>query len=255
VETEVDCTTCRGRLSALLDAELEGLDAQAVRDHVRGCAGCRQQLDALRALQFQVRAHPLPLPDLAPLAAQVRAALPARPTGTPRRCWPRWLVSAWPVLACGVTCAALAGAAAVLILRPSAEDVLGDLAVSAYLRAQHLDTAEGLVSSDPAQASVWLERHLGHAVRVPDLQAHGFALEGVRVDFLYHQPVAALAYRAGGQVVQVFLWPRGSEPALHGALSDEGLQIRFWSWRGEHRCAISAMDAGTLQRFVAGFDA
>lgn len=239
----------------MLDAELEGLDAQAVRAHVRGCAGCRQHLDALRALQHQVRAHPLPLPDLAPLAAQVRAALPALPAATPRRFWPRWIVGAWPVLVSGTACAVLAGAATMLILRPSAQEVLGDLAVSAYLRATHLGTGEGLALSDPVQASAWLGRRLGHPVRVPNLQAHGFVLEGARVDFLYRQPVAVLAYRAGEGVVHVFLWPQGSEPALHAALSDEGLQMRFWSRRGEHRCAISALDAGTLQRFVEGFDA
>jgi hypothetical protein len=45
-------------LSALLDGELDPVEARAIRDHLAGCAACADELDGVRAVRAAVRGLP-----------------------------------------------------------------------------------------------------------------------------------------------------------------------------------------------------
>jgi anti-sigma factor RsiW len=252
----MDCLRCRTLLSPLMDGELPADQAAAVQAHLQHCAACAAGLSVLQALQAGLRAHPPVPPDLAPLAARVRAGLPQRPAARPAAAsrGPLWL---WPALGTGLVAALAASALTLLLAHPGPEEGLEDVASASYLRATRLTPAhlQGLASTDPAQVQAWLQGHMGQAVPVPAVAPPGFALAGARVDYLYRQSVAALVYQQGPHRVEVYLWPQGQEPALRAAADEDALRIRFWSRGGLHRCAITDLDAAALARFVAGFSA
>lgn len=85
-------------LSAWVDGELEsGRDAE-LRDHVAGCAVCRARVEALRRVDLQLAAMPLPaVPDdlrerlARRLETPATSTLPSRRAPPPRR---RWLTPA-----------------------------------------------------------------------------------------------------------------------------------------------------------------
>lgn len=253
---DMDCLHCRPLLSPLLDGELPAAQAAAVHAHLQQCDSCRAGLSVLQALQAGLRAHPPALPDLAPLAARVRAGLPAKPSA-PAPARPRGPLWLWPALGTGLVAALAASALTLLLAHPEAEAGLEDVASASFLRATRLSPGQrqGLASADPRQVQAWLHQQLGRAVPVPAVAPPGFTLGGARVDYLYRQTVATLVYQQGTQQVEVYLWPQGQEPALQASADEDGLRIRFWSRGGLHRCAITALDAATLARFVAAFSA
>ena len=92
------------QMSALLDGQLEGDEARAVRAHVDTCAVCGAQLQQLRATVSMLRA--------VPAAAPSRSFRVPRVAPSPRRFFrlPSWLFAAPSALR------AFAGAAAAVML-------------------------------------------------------------------------------------------------------------------------------------------
>jgi anti-sigma factor RsiW len=83
--------------------------------------------------------------------------------------------------------------------------------VQAHLRSQ---LANHLLDVRAAGHSVkpWLAGKLDFPLKVDDLSGRGFILEGGRIDRVNGRTVAALVYRRGPHVVNVFLWPAQREP-------------------------------------------
>ncbi|HYT13007.1 MAG TPA: zf-HC2 domain-containing protein [Candidatus Nitrosopolaris sp.] len=82
------CARARVLLEAYVDGDLELSDAngaQAVRDHLVGCADCRRQHDQAISLPFRMRALRSPAPPASLIASVMRSIAPA-PT-TSRSAW------------------------------------------------------------------------------------------------------------------------------------------------------------------------
>jgi hypothetical protein len=86
--TALACARVRVLLEAYVDGDLELSDAnsaQAVRDHLVGCADCRRQHDQAVSLPFRMRALRSPDPPESLIASVVSSIAPA-PT-TSRSAW------------------------------------------------------------------------------------------------------------------------------------------------------------------------
>ena len=72
----MDCAACREAISARLDDEPLGVDANLVERHLAGCAACRAHLEAAGGLQHRLRSRPAePAPDLTgPILARIGEA-------------------------------------------------------------------------------------------------------------------------------------------------------------------------------------
>src|SRR3569623_3135730 len=78
-------TACPDRimlLHALLDDELDAVNAAACEAHVRGCAGCTAEMARLRALRAMLEDPVLRYAAPASLRARVDAAIPANDAAT-----------------------------------------------------------------------------------------------------------------------------------------------------------------------------
>ena len=66
-----------------------------------------------------------------------------------------------------------------------------------------------------------------------DLAAEGFALTGGRLDYLDGRTVAALVYRSGPHVINVFVWPMAdAKPQAPAFSTRQGYQLAHWTQGG-----------------------
>lgn len=54
----MNCRTCRQKLSPYLEKDLPSADQAAVKSHLSGCSGCRQEMEALRQRAGHLKAAP-----------------------------------------------------------------------------------------------------------------------------------------------------------------------------------------------------
>ncbi|MGZ6125144.1 MAG: anti-sigma factor family protein [Myxococcales bacterium] len=183
--------TC-AEVTPLLELELDGeLDARSVlevREHASRCPACGRQAASLRALSEAARAH-LTSYDPPP-GLERRLLRPLRPHRS-RLAW------AAPALAATV-------ALAVFVAMPG-RDGLVDEAVAAHARSLQLDHAIDVATSDQHTVKPWFEGKVGFAVPVRDYPAEGLVLAGGRLDYLDGRPAAAIVYRRGKHVLNLFV--------------------------------------------------
>jgi len=163
-----------------------------VREHVARCPSCARQASSLRALSEAARKH-LAYYEL-PEGLEQRVLRPLRP----RRSLARW---AAPALAA-------AAAAAILVVLPRSDTLL-DEAVAAHARSLQLDHAIDVVSTDQHTVKPWFEGKVGFAVPAQDYAAEGYTLAGGRLDYLDGRPAAAIVYRHGKHLVNLFVLDDG----------------------------------------------
>jgi anti-sigma factor RsiW len=207
--------TC-AEAAPLVELELDGeLDARSVlelREHVARCPTCTRQAAALRALSEAAHAH---LRRFEPPPGFEDRLL--------RRIRPRKSRRAWAGAALG-----LAAAAAVVLVVLPGRDALVEEAVGAHARSLQLDHAMDVATSDQHTVKPWFEGKVGFAVPVRDYATEGFALTGGRLDYLEGRPAAAIVYRHGKHVLNLFvLDAQGARD-----VSPRGESVRgFSSWR------------------------
>ena len=207
--------TC-AEITPLLELELDGeLDARSVlevREHVARCAACSRRAASLRALSEAARAH-LTSYQLPP-GLQRRLLAPIRPRRSP-------LAWAAPALAAAV-------AVGVFAAFPR-HDALVDEAVAAHARSLQLDHAIDVVSTDQHTVKPWFEGKVGFAVPVRDYPAEGFTLAGGRLEYLDGRPAAAVVYRKGKHLLNLFVvdapGSRDAPPAR-----DDARGFTCWRW-------------------------
>src|SRR3569833_4092144 len=96
--------------------------------------------------------------------------------------------------------------------------------------AQHLND---VLSTDRHTVNPWFAGKLDFSPPVPDLSSEGFELVGGRLDYLRHEPVAAVIYRKHGHIINVLSSPAGRE--LEGLPHIErlrGYSLRAWRLAG-----------------------
>ena len=236
-------------LHALLDGELDAVNAATFEAHLKTCPGCAAALGELQALRERITAPELRTPAPKPLRARIGSMLDAE-TERPRRGVPAAVP--WS-LAGGF--AALAASLAVMTSLPSTT-VLADQLVADHVRstlASHLVDVE---TSDRHTVKPWFNGRIDFAPPVVDLAPQGFPLVGGRVDYLEGQVVAALVYRRNKHVINLFVRPQPKGlrlPAVGGG--HDGYQLVRWTEGGLEFWAVSDVEHSDLEAFRQDFAA
>ncbi len=236
------CDEARPLLDAYFDSELDLTASLAVERHTAECVACAQTLSDLQELRAKLSAeawNAFDDADLRPLRASIRRA-----TGTQRRVVAGWVVAA---LAAALTVAAIVPWT--LHRGPNLERELVDSHVRS-LMAEHL---VDVPSSNRHTVKPWFQGKIDFAPDVPDLSAQGFELAGGRLDVLDGKQAAALVYRHGGHVLN--LWTvRTSGADLSPAYSVlDGYRVAHWKTNGLERWAVSDMSEEDARAFVDAF--
>jgi anti-sigma factor RsiW len=236
-------------LEALLDGELDAVHAAEVEAHVAGCAGCRAALDDLAAMRLMLRTpgvrEPAPERLKTRIAAGVTPAQPAanddRPVSALRRRAP---VAAFG----GVVGVAACFALALIVMPMLSSGALEDELVAGHVRSLQASHLIDVATSDQHVVKPWFDGKLDFAPPVIDLAQQGFPIVGGRLDYVDHRAVAAVVYKRGRHLINLFIWP-GSKPPAVGRHTRDGYTLLDWSQGGMTYWAVSDVNPNDLTLF------
>ena len=233
-------------LHGLIDGELDAANALAIEAHVKACPGCAAELERLQALGRLVRAPGMAHAAPAGLADRIEASIAESSRPAPRMRLGR--AAPWGLSA------ALAASLALVMIAPGAHERGIEAEVAAgqarSLQANHLlDVA----SSDPHTVQAWFGGKLPFSTPVSDLERQGFTLAGGRLDYLHQRPVAAVVYRRGPHVINLYVWKSRPGERLSSHASLGGYNIAYWTQGGLEFWAVSDLAEGELETFGARF--
>jgi len=107
-------------------------------------------------------------------------------------------------------------------------------------------------SSDKHTVKPWFAGKLDFSPPVVELKDHDFPLIGGRLDYAGNRPVAALAYRRGGHVINLFVSPSTSNADVAETFaSRQGYNVLFWTRAGMSFWAVSDLNATELRQFAS----
>ena len=245
----MNCTDARNLVHAYLDGELDLMRQMEIDDHLRQCQACPPIYDSQRALQSALKEDGLYFTAPPRLQRQVRASI--RAAAAPAR-WRSWGLSAQSI---GVATAAaiiiLAVAMGPMLSRRSHGDQIAQEVVSAHIRSLMVNHLTDVPSSDQHTVKPWFAGKLDFSPAVIDLQADGFSLVGGRLDYVENRPVAALAYRRGAHVINLFVWPSASSGDTSETLDTrQGYNVVSWTSDHANSWAVSDLNPTELRQFA-----
>jgi anti-sigma factor RsiW len=258
------CPDWRERLQGLIDGELDAAHASEVEAHLDGCGPCSDAHAGALALRAALRGEGarVAAPDrlTVKLEAAVRAATVPSPAGAaPERPRPErahWGLGHGGVLAgvrwgfggAGVALAACAILA--LMIAPALQTAqLEQELVAGHVRSQQVGHLIDVVTSDQHVVKPWFGGKLDFSPPVVDLADQGFPIVGGRLDYIGKRTVAAIVYRRGRHVINLFVWPAGHNLGPAEARPGDGYTLLHWTRGGMTFWAVSDVNEKDLQAF------
>ena len=238
------------RVQAYFDGEVDAVSALEVERHVERCPECRSLLGHLADTRARIRSE-LEFPTApAALRASIGRLLDQETRGAAREAAPRrwrpWRTSPlWLGSFSGVGAALAAGIALFFLLPAAGTPVLDEL-VSAHVRSLMPQHLTDVVSTDRHTVKPWFAGHADVSPVVVDFADQGYPLVGGRADYFERQRVAAVVYRHGAHVINVFAWVAGSQ-ALPEYTTRSGYHIACWKLGNLQYCAVSDTGWDELQ--------
>ena len=236
------------RLHAFVDDELDLDGRLRVEARMGDDPVTRAQVTELRQWKRVVRdgATYHAAPD------DLRSALRARFAPRPRaRTWSAWR----PAFALVATIAVVALGMRFVVLPARDAGSLADEVVASHVRSTLGEHLIDVASSDHHVVKPWLSSKLDYSPPVGDAKVGTATFVGARLDYVGGRPVAALVYREGPHVAEVYVWPDGASDRPPTYLDDRGFRIAHWTRGGMAYWAISDVDPQRFASFVRAVDA
>jgi anti-sigma factor RsiW len=251
----MNCSDARNQLSGYVDGELTAAQVSHLDAHVSGCSACQRARTVQSFVHSELRRELVRHKAPAALHRRVRAALQGQSVA-PRGSW--WRRLSWVALtpALGMALAAAVTAnVAIFAALPSKEDRLADEVLTSHVRALVASHVIDVASSDQHTVKPWYSGKLDFSPPVADFARDGFKLVGGRLDYVDGRTVAALVYRYGGHMVDVFVWPapdaaseRSSRLARRGYNLVHGSRAGMSYWIASD---LGAPQLGRLEELIA----
>ncbi|HEX4784436.1 MAG TPA: zf-HC2 domain-containing protein [Candidatus Sulfotelmatobacter sp.] len=223
------CEQWRGQLDLYADGELKSEQAQAVREHLRGCSDCAadalERVQLKRSVQMAGKRY-VPSAKLRQRISKSVAAKPRRESG-----W-LWKILVLPALSLVI----LSLAVNLYVSHESARrqrvySELADLHVATLASATPVD----VLSTDRHTVKPWFQGKIPFTFNLPELQGSEFTLLGGRVTYLAQTPGAHLIYQLRKHEISVFIFQdRGEETASlpSGPLHTQSFNVENWTQNG-----------------------
>jgi anti-sigma factor RsiW len=163
----------------------------------------------------------------------------------------------WLPLATSFACGALVAVSVVVYRADSRGDAdVQQQMVAAHVRSLLADHLMDVASTDQHTVKPWFTGKLDFAPPVADLAAAGFPLVGGRLDYVNDRTVAALVYRRGSHVINVFAMPaRDGRTVAPELAMRQGFLLAQWQAGGMRFWAVSDIAREEMDRFVTAAQA
>jgi anti-sigma factor RsiW len=247
------CEEAKPLLHALLDSELDAVRTREVEAHIAGCASCAAELAQYSELRIAMRRPSLRMAAPEALRSRIEAAIPASAV---RPVAPRTRRALLQGFAFGAALSVVAATGVVVMVMRTGDDerLLGD-AVSAHLRSLKADRLTDVPSSDQQAVKPWFNGRVAAVPPVIDLAAQGYSLVGGRLDYLDGKAVAAVVYKRGAHVINLFVAAAANQDHTAArAETVQGLNTQRWNDRGFRFIAISDLGEDELREFHTRFE-
>ena len=253
----MNCEEVAILVHAHADGELDLAHALEVDRHLAECTTCAHRAEQLAALRAAIGGANLRFMAPRQLHERIRVALPATVEQTPIVPQFRWRYFA--------TAAALAAAVLLMGLpwvttrwQPTTSDRFAQEAVSNHVRSLLADHLLDMASEDKHTVKPWFAGRIDFAPQVVDLKDRNFPLAGGRLDVLEGRPVAALVYRHGKHVINLFVRPPAQAATgpttvakqLRGT-TYQGFHVFNWTEGGLEYIAVSDLNSVELREFAS----
>jgi anti-sigma factor RsiW len=216
-------------LEAYVDGELDLVRSVEMERHLADCEVCSAALRTHRALRSALMDASLYYEAPKGLVSRVRTAVRKSSKDSKRGALAGWR---WRAVAASLpVIVALAWALVAIPRAPSDDELVNQEVVSAHVRSLMAEHLTDVASSDRHTVKPWFNGKLDFSPEVKDLAGDGYPLVGGRLDYIGGRGVAALVYRRGNHLINVFIWP---EPEARGGGDGES-SIRGYNvirWRG-----------------------
>jgi anti-sigma factor RsiW len=240
------CDEMRLLMQADVDGELQPAEAARIGAHMEHCPDCVEAQTQLLALSARLQSDAPRYPASDRLRAAVTASIAA---ATPLAPSIRRRISFAPGMSFGGGFA-LAACLALFLLLPRG-DGLPDAVVAAHIRALQPGHLMDVVSTDQHTVKPWFDGRLPFAPPVKDLANVGYPLAGGRMDYLSGQTAAALVYRHGQHLIDLFAWPSADAMDRIPASGErDGYNFLRWRQDGMTFWAVSDLNPQELAAFV-----
>jgi anti-sigma factor RsiW len=242
-------------LHGMLDDELDAANVMLFEEHLKGCSLCRDEYARQKAIRDSLRAPDVAykapaslrdrldalIPDEAPVASARQNVKPLRSLRS------RWWVG-------GASLALAAGLALFIALPQTQNDSLQQQLVDSHVRSMLADHLIDVVSSDHHTVKPWFNGKVPVAPEAVNLASAGFPLAGGRLDYVNRRTVAAVVYRHGGHVVNLYVWPSPNDKDAATQISSrQGYNLLHWVQAGTTFWVVSDAAVPELQEFVSDY--
>jgi anti-sigma factor RsiW len=242
----LSCDETRDLIHAYADGELDLVKSVDVEKHLQHCNTCSGNYLSIRSVQSAAGQSSVRFEPPADLEKRVRSKL-RRENKPERKLFVRWR---WLIPLTSLALAVgLVWGFTTIFTRRSDSDLLAQEIVSSHVRSLMADHLTDVPSSDQHTVKPWFDGKLDFSPPVKDLAQQGFPLNGGRLDYIGHRPVAALVYRRRQHSINVFIWP-SAEAMNERASSNNGFNVIRWSNAGMAYWAVSDLNFDELQQFV-----
>jgi anti-sigma factor RsiW len=244
------CADVEPLIGAYVDGELDLERSVELEAHIAGCPVCTARVASLRSLSAAVRTAPY---FSAPpgLVSSVRAvSAPSSPVRSASsragRLFP-WLVAAASVAI------AVASVSSLVIRRQTMSfESTRQAVVASHVRSLMGEHLTDVTSTDRHTVKPWFAGRLDFSPVVVDLAADGFPLSGGRLDYVEGHAAAALVYKRGGHVINVFVWPvADADRALQQSSDPRGYHLFSWTRHQTTWWVVSDLGAAELADFAS----
>ena len=237
-------------LNALVDGELDQAAAAELEKRIAAEPDLRRAQDTLVATRRAVARLPRPAVSNE-LLARISALADRDAMDAPRR--PAVPAVSWRSLAASVVLSALAASGVTYSLVGGRDMSVNQLIADAHRRSLLAASPVDVATSDRHTVKPWLDARMGVSPPAPDLATNGFVLVGGRVEVLAEQVVPTLVYRHNEHTISLIARPESGGTAEPHNFSSGGYNMVRWTEAGFLFTAVSDLEPGELDTFVADY--